>query len=207
MKEELKEEKKEQKERQKNYSSLSLCFELFFSFFKLGLFTIGGGMAMIPLIQGIVVDKKKWMTEEECIDCIAVSQGLPGVIAINMATYIGKFKKGFLGAVFATTGVILPSLIVIIIVVEFLHGFGDSSYVQGALVAIRASASALIAYSAFKVGKSTLKNGFQWVLAIITFVLIILFGINAALLIIAGIAAGIIYKSYKAGRREDDDIR
>ena len=76
----------------------NLFLQLFWTFFKLGLFTIGGGMAMIPLIQDIVVDKKKWMTEEEAVDCIAVSQGLPGVIAINMATYIGQTKKGILGA-------------------------------------------------------------------------------------------------------------
>ena len=75
-----------------------MYFQLFWSFFKLGLFTIGGGMAMIPLIQGIVVDQKKWMSEEEAVDCIAVSQALPGVIAINMATYISaSVKKDFQG--------------------------------------------------------------------------------------------------------------
>ena len=76
---------------------------------------------MIPLMQGIIVEKKKWMTEEEIVDCIAVSQGLPGVIAINMATYIGHYKKGVLGAVVATIGVILPSLVIIIAVVQILH--------------------------------------------------------------------------------------
>ena len=98
----------------------NLFLQLFWTFFKLGLFTIGGGMAMIPLIQDIVVDKKKWMTEEEAVDCIAVSQGLPGVIAINMATYIGQTKKGILGAIVATIGVILPSFIIIILVMPLI---------------------------------------------------------------------------------------
>lgn len=81
---------------------------------------------MIPLIQDIVVDKKKWMTEEEAVDCIAVSQGLPGVIAINMATYIGQTKKGILGAIVATIGVILPSFIIIILVIKVLAGIGEN---------------------------------------------------------------------------------
>ena len=94
----------------------NMYVQLFLSFFKLGLFTIGGGM--VPLIQGIVVDEKHWMTEEEAVDCIAVSQGLPGVIAINMATYIGHQKKGIPGAVTATLGVILPSFIIIILIIR-----------------------------------------------------------------------------------------
>ena len=108
----------------------NIYFQLFWSFFKLGLFTIGGGMAMIPLIQGIVVDEKHWMTEEEAVDCIAVSQGLPGVVAINMATYIGHQKKGSGGALAATIGVILPSFVIIILIVKLLQGIGDNPYVQ-----------------------------------------------------------------------------
>ena len=129
----------------------NLYLQLFWSFFKLGLFTIGGGMAMIPLIQDIVVNRKKWMTEEEAVDCIAVSQALPGVIAINMATYIGHRKKGFAGAVCATAGVILPSFIIIILIVKLLHGLGDNAYVNGALKGIKAAATGLIAFSAYKV--------------------------------------------------------
>lgn len=174
----------------------NIYVQLFVEFFKLGLFTIGGGMAMIPLIQDIVVNRKKWMTDEEAVDCIAVSQGLPGVIAINMATYIGHDRKGIKGAIAATTGVILPSFIIIIMVVKLLSGFGDNSYVQGALVGIKAAATGLIAFAAYKVGKQTLKNGFQWALALITFTLIIIFDISAVWLILAGIIAGIAYDRY-----------
>ena len=175
----------------------NIYIQLFAEFFKLGLFTIGGGMAMIPLIQDIVVNRKHWMTDEEAVDCIAVSQGLPGVIAINMATYIGHEKKGVKGAVAATTGVILPSFIIIILVVKILSGFGDNSYVQGALVGIRAAATGLIAFAAYKVGKQTLKNSFQWTLAVVTFALIIIFDISAVWMILSGIAAGIIYDYYE----------
>jgi chromate transporter len=174
-----------------------MYLELFWTFFKLGLFTIGGGMAMIPLIQGIVVDQKQWMTEEEAVDCIAVSQGLPGVVAINMATYIGQQKKGILGAVTTTTGVILPSFIIIILVIQFLNGFGDSTYVQGALQGIKAAATGLIAFSACKLGKQVLKGPFQWVLAVAAFVAIAFLGINAVWAILVGILAGLVCTEWK----------
>lgn len=175
----------------------NMYLQLFWSFFKLGLFTIGGGMAMIPLIQGIVVDQKKWLTEEEAVDCIAVSQGLPGVIAINMATYIGQKKKGFLGAMTATLGIILPSFIIIICIVKLLHGIGENTYVTGALMGIKAAAAGLIAFSAYKVGKQVLKGPFQWVAAAVAFVLITFFGVNAVWTIIGGIAVGLIYHAVK----------
>ncbi len=180
----------------------NLLLQLFWNFFKLGLFTIGGGMAMIPLIQNIVVDKMHWMTEEETVDCIAVSQGLPGVIAINMATYIGQKKKGLAGALAATIGVMLPSFVIIILVVELLHGFGDNRYVLGALKGIKAAATGLIAYSAYKVGKQVLKGPFQWVLAIAAFAAIAFFEVNAVWTILAGIAAGLgfsVWKDKRAG--------
>ncbi len=176
----------------------NLLVQLFWNFFKLGLFTIGGGMAMIPLIQNIVVDKMHWMTEEETVDCIAVSQGLPGVIAINMATYIGQKKKGLAGALTATVGVMLPSFIIIIIVVELLHGFGGNRYVLGALAGIKAAAAGLIAYSAYKVGKQVLKGPFQWVLAVAAFGAIAFLGVNAVWAILAGIAAGLAYSGWKS---------
>ena len=175
----------------------NLLLQLFWNFFKLGLFTIGGGMAMIPLIQNIVVDKMRWMTEEETVDCIAVSQGLPGVIAINMATYIGQKKKGLAGALTATIGVMLPSFIIIILVVKLLHGFGDNRYVLGALTGIKAAATGLIAYSAYKVGKQVLKGSFQWALALAAFVVIAFFEVSAVWTILAGIAAGLVYSGWK----------
>ena len=180
----------------------NMYLQLFLTFFKLGLFTIGGGMAMIPLMQGIIVDKKKWMTEEEIIDCIAVSQALPGIIAINMATYVGQRKKGFLGSVLATVGVILPSLIIIIALVQVLGLIGDNRYVKGALVGIRAAATGLIAFSAYKVAKNVIKSAFAAIVAILAFVVIILLGVNAVWVILGGIAAGIIFEKAKDSIKE-----
>ena len=175
----------------------NMYVQLFLSFFKLGLFTICGGMAMVPLIQGIVVDEKHWMTEEEAVDCIAVSQGLPGVIAINMATYIGHQKKGIPGAVTATLGVILPSFIIIILIIKILSGIGDNRFVNGALTGIKAAATGLIMFSAYKLGKQVLKGWFQVALALCAFAAIVLLDVNAIWPIVGGIILGLIYTKFR----------
>lgn len=177
--------------------------ELFFEFFKLGLFTIGGGMTMIPLLQGIVSDRKKWLTAEEVVDCIAVSQSLPGVIAINMATYVGHRKKGIPGAVCATAGVILPSLISIILVIEVLKGIGDNRYVTGALMGIRAAATGLIAYSAYSVGKKVLKDAFCWAVAAAAFVLITFLDVSIVYIVLGAALLGIARQAFTAGKAGD----
>lgn len=174
-------------------------FELFYEFFKLGMFTIGGGMTMIPLLQGIVSDKKKWMTSEDVVDCIAVSQSLPGVIAINMATYVGHRKKGIPGAVIATAGVMLPSLISIIFVIEVLRGIGDNRYVDGALTGIRAAATGLIAYSAYSVGTKVLKNTFCWIIAAAAFVLITFLDVSIVYVVLGSIIAGLVMYKIQGG--------
>ena len=166
-------------------------WELFFEFFKLGLFTIGGGLTMIPLLQGIVCDRKKWLTQDDAVDCIVVSQSLPGIIAINMATYVGHRKKGIPGAIAATAGIILPSLISIITVIEILRGIGDNKYVNGALTGIRAAATGLIAYSAYSVGKKVLKDTFCWVLAIAAFILITFLNVSIVYIVLGAAALGI----------------
>lgn len=174
-------------------------FELFIEFFKLGMFTIGGGITMIPLLQGIVSDRKKWMTPEEAVDCIAVAQSLPGVIAINMATYVGHRKKGALGAVVATTGIMLPSLISIILVIEVLKGIGDNKYINGALTGIRAAATGLIAYSAYSVGKKVLKDTFGWVVAAAAFILITFLDLSVVYVVVGSIIAGLIMYKVTGG--------
>ena len=180
----------------------NMYVQLFLSFFKLGLFTIGGGMAMVPLIQGIVVDEKHWMTEEEAVDCIAVSQGLPGVIAINMATYIGHQKKGIPGAVTATLGVILPSFIIIILIIKILSGIGDNRFVNGALTGIKAAATWLIMFSAYKLGKQVLKGWFQVALALCAFAVIVLLDVNAIWPIVGGIILGLIYTKFRPENKD-----
>ena len=162
----------------KNFSQ-NIYFRLFLAFFKLGLFTFGGGVAMVPLLQDKVCKEYGWMTEEEVVDCLAVSQGLPGVIAINMATYTGYFMRGLRGALAATFGMVLPSFIIIILVVCILEGFNENPYVQGALTGINAASAGLILWAAIKLGRQVLKSAFAWILAIGAFLAIAVFDINA----------------------------
>lgn len=184
-----------------------MYLQLFWLFFKLGLFTIGGGMAMVPLLQEKVCDEKGWMTEEETVDCLAVSQGLPGVVAINMATYVGYKMKKLPGAVVATLGTIIPSFVIIILVVLFLDTIAENIYVQGALTGIRAAATGLIAFAAWKLGRQVLagKGVFEWALALMSFVIIAFFDVNAVWVILGSIAAGILYSLVLTGRMANRD--
>ena len=186
---------------EKKNNSENIYYRLFLAFFKLGLFTFGGGMAMVPLLQDKMCKEYGWMTEEEVVDCLAVSQGLPGVIAINMATYTGYFMKGLRGALAATFGMILPSFIIIILVVCVLQGFNENPYVQGALTGINAASCGLILWAAVKLGKQVLKSAFAWIVAAAAFVAIAVFDISAVWAILAGIAAGILYTAATNSRK------
>ena len=148
---------------------------------------------MLPLIQRIVAEEKKWLTDEEMIDCFAICQSLPGVIAINVATYIGKMKKGVAGSLAASVGVMTPSFIIIILAVLFLNTIGDNTYISGAFTGIKAASCALILYSAFKLGKQILKGKFTWAIAALGFVLVAFLKVNAIWAILAGALAGLVY--------------
>ncbi len=145
---------------------------------------------MVPIMQEKICDERKWMTEEEVLDCLAVCQSLPGVIAINMATYIGYYKKGLKGALVATLGVLIPSFVIIILVVTVLGSIKDNSYVQGALTGFKAAATGLIALAAANMARKTLKGVFPWVIALTALVLIAILGIDVVWVILGGIIVG-----------------
>ena len=191
----------------KKFFRENIYFNLFWCFFKVGVVTIGGGVAMVPILQEKICEEYRWMSQEEILDCITVSQGLPGVIAINMATYVGYFKRGLRGALCSTLGVILPSFVIIILVVLFLEEVGGNPYVGGLLEGIKAAATGLIAYAAWKLGKQTLKNAFQWTVAIIAFILLAFVGVDAVWVVLAGLLVGEIYyaiKGAKEGKKNAD---
>ena len=165
--------------------------ELFVTFFKLGLFTIGGGVAMIPILSNIMVKDKKWFSEDEMIDIIAICQGLPGVIAINMATYVGFKRRGLIGSFVATFGVILPSFVIIVIIAKGMNFIDGNPYIQGALGGLRAAALGLIIIAVYQVAKGVIKDSFSAIGAVVSFVLIAVFKINVVYIIILFLALGI----------------
>lgn len=130
-----------------------ILLELFLTFAKIGLFTIGGGYAMIPLIQEEII-RRNWLTLEGVIDILAISDMTPGPFAINAATFIGIQQAGIPGAIFATTGVITPSFIIVLLVARYFTKFKDHSLVQGLLTGIRPAVIGLIATATFSIMKS-----------------------------------------------------
>ena len=125
-----------------------ILLKLFWTFFKIGLFTIGGGYAMIPLITQESV-ANGWATEIELMNYLAISESTPGPFAVNCATFIGFSQYGVLGAFCATLGVITPSFIIILIISKFLSNFTDNKYVKGALKGVKPVIISLIAGTAF----------------------------------------------------------
>ena len=174
--------------------------QLFWEFFTIGLFTLGGGTAMIAVLQDRL-EKRKWMEEDEILDCIVVSQTLPGVVALNMSVYVGYRVKGFLGAVVSVIGMILPSFVIIIIISLFLNNFSENKYIKGAMVGIRAAATGLIVYVAGNLARKTFKKCseskadliFSVIVIALSFTLIAVVGIDAVWVILGAVIAGMIY--------------
>ncbi len=129
---------------------------LFFTFFKIGLFTIGGGYAMLPLIRKEIVEKRQWATDEEILNYYGIGQSTPGIIAVNTATFIGVHHYGFIGGIVATLGMVTPSWIIIISIAKFMGAFQENIYIAQAFVGIRLMVLALIARTLLKMGKNLL---------------------------------------------------
>jgi chromate transporter len=182
----------------------STLIELFVVFFKIGLFTIGGGYAMLPMLRKEVVEKYNWATDEEMMDYFAIGQSTPGIIAINTATFIGYKKRGILGAIFATLGMVVPSWIIIISIAVFYNQFSSNAYVESAFTGIRIIVVALILNAVIKMGKSSVKNWYSLVIFSVAFVLVAFIHISAIYIILAAGVLGIIINSLKEGEREND---
>lgn len=132
---------------------MTIYLKLFLTFLKIGAFTFGGGYAMLPLIQQEVI-KNGWLTEEQILNFIAVSESTPGPFAINISTYIGTEKGGFFGAIAATLGVTLPSFVIILIVARGFTAFRKNRFVSGAMSGLKPAVIGLIGAAVITVGKS-----------------------------------------------------
>ncbi len=169
---------------------------LFFTYFKIGLFTFGGGYAMIPLIENEFVTKKKYLTESELAEIVAIAESTPGPIAINSATYIGYKREGFWGSLFCTLGVVLPSFIVIFIISQFLDKFMKITLVQKAFAGIQCGVGVLIVRAGYKMFKNMDKNALSvicFAFCICLMICVDIFSVNfsSIILILAGLVIGI----------------
>ena len=170
---------------------------LFFTFAKIGSITFGGGLTMLPLLTREIVEKRKWATEEELLDYYAVGQCTPGIIAVNTATFIGYYQAGILGGIFATLGMIAPSLIIITIVASVLQNFMNYPIVASALTGINAIVCALLAHTVITLGRKSLINVVSVVLFLIGLIACFVFRVTPILLVIFGGVVGVVYGKIK----------
>ncbi len=172
--------------------------ELFLTFAKVGVMTFGGGYAMLPILQREVVDNKHWATEEELTDYFAIGQCTPGVIAVNTATFVGHKHKGIPGAIFATLGVVFPSLVIISLLAGVIEAFSHVSWVQDAFGGIRVCVCILIANAVVKLFKKSVVDKATLVIFLAvaagSLVLDALFDVSPAVFVVLAAAAGLILK-------------
>ena len=167
--------------------------DLFIAFAKVGVMTFGGGYAMIPILEREIVDKRSWATSEELMDYYAVGQCTPGVIAVNTATFIGQKRRGILGGVIATLGVVFPSLVIITLIAGILTSFADIPAVEQAFSGIRVCVCVLIFNAVTKLWKKSVTDKATLVLCLLVFILSVFLDISPAVFVILCAAAGILF--------------
>lgn len=167
-------------------------FDLFSVFFRIGAFTFGGGYAMIPLIQKETVENKKWITDDDILEIVAIAESTPGPIAINAATFVGYKVAGFLGAFFATLGMVVPSFAIILIISYVLRRFSNIKAVQYAFNGIRAGVLALLIKALFTMYKKVRKNAASYIIMAFSFVFAAVIKVKIIYVIIACAIFGLV---------------
>ena len=168
-------------------------YALFKTFFRIGLFTLGGGYAMIPLIEAEVVGKHRWITKQEFVDLIAIAQSCPGVFAINMSIFIGYKLRGSWGAVSCSIGTALPSFLIILAIAMFFHQFQDNPIVASIFRGIRPAVVALIAVPTFNMARSARLSLANCWIPVFSALLIWLLGVSPIYIILAAGIGGYVY--------------
>lgn len=172
---------------------MKILLDLYITFFKIGAFTFGGGYAMLPLLQRELVDKRKWITEEEMLDYYAIGQTTPGIIAVNTSTFCGRKRKGNLGGIFASLGFITPSIIIITLIANFLKEFSHLLFIQHAFAGIRIAVSALVLNTVINMVKKTANTKTKILIFVLTFIAIGIFSISPIIIVIACGIFGIVF--------------
>ncbi len=171
-------------------------WDLFFTFFRIGAVTFGGGYAMLPILQREVVEKKKWATDEELVDYFAIGQCTPGVIAVNTATFIGRKNKGIPGGVIATLGVVSPSVVIISIIAALINNFAEIAWVQDALGGIRVCVCVFILNAVTKLIKSAVKDKATLGLYLVLFAAAVFFDFSPIYSVVVAGVLGIAFTKW-----------
>lgn len=166
--------------------------KIYITFLKLGSVSFGGGYAMLSLMEKEIVEEKKWIEKEKIVDIFAVSESLPGAIALNSSAFVGYAIAGIPGAIAALLGNLTPSVLIMSIISILFSQFGNNVYVQNALSGIRPVIVGLIIYAAYKVGKVALKDFYCILIACIALILALLFKSAVIIIILGGILTGLV---------------
>jgi chromate transporter len=171
---------------------MRLLWEIFLAFAKVGIFGYGGGPSMIPLVQVEVVDAHHWLTSEEFVDTLAMGNALPGPIATKMSAYIGYKLAGLPGAVVGVTGMILPSIILMLALAGILLAYKDTHYVQASLKAVRPVVIALLAITVWEIFPSSIKSWDTALIGVGAFMIVAFLNVHPALAIVAAVVLGVL---------------
>ena len=166
---------------------------LFFTFAKIAALVVGGGLAMLPVIEDTFSVRKKLLTKDEILDMVTLTQTVPGIIAANSAVYIGMKVAGFAGALCALAGAIFPSFVVIVMIAWFFPGLSpDNPYYLGAFAGVRAGVTGLIVVTAYRMAKKGI-SGIVEAVAVCVFFLAAMFKLHPAAIIVSGMVSGVVY--------------
>ena len=184
--------------------SLKNLLELYFVFFKIGAVTFGGGLAMLPIIEKELVTKRGWVTKDTLLDYFAIGQATPGIIAVNVATFLGYSRGGVLGSLVATLGVVTPSIIIISIIAKFLSGFSENITVKKALAGINVVVAALLTKVLWGFRKKIFASVLSVILFTLAFVGIAFFDVNTVLVVVASILCGFAV-FFLGGKKQENE--
>lgn len=171
--------------------------KLFVSFWKIGTFTIGGGYVMIPIMEQEIVDRRGWLSREEFMDYLSLSQAMPGIFAVNMATCIGRKLGGIWGVVCAIAGNVLMPIALILMLAMFFRYFRDNVIVERVFMGLRPAVVALIAAPVFRMAKSAKISWSNFWIPLVAALLIWLFGVSPVWVIVAAMAGGLVWGRVK----------
>lgn len=173
--------------------------ELFLTFAKMGVMTFGGGMAMLPILQREVVEDRHWATEEELMDYYAIGQCTPGIIAVNTATFVGQKRKGALGGIVATLGMVFPSLVIISILAGLITNFSSVTWVQDAFAGIQVCVCVLIFNAVVKLLKKSVIDKRTSVIFLLVMIGSTLLNLSPVWFVLLAALAGIVLKNLEGG--------
>lgn len=171
--------------------------KIFFTFFKIGITTFGGGYAMLPILEREVVEKNNWATKEELTNYYAIGQCTPGIISVNTATFIGYKRKGIIGGIIATLGIVCPSIIIILLIANLISNFANIPLTKHIFSGIKICVSSLIISAALKLWKNSIIDKLSFIIFFLLFILSIASNLSPILLIIIAGILGLLKKEAK----------